>query len=267
MSDIYPSQHYDVHAHVNKHDGRFNWFVDGRNMMPMQLYGMYFTLAVLFVPMISVGQSIMKNREPYCLKYPLFLWNACMSIMSGIGAYYTCSYLVHAIMEWETMNVVCDHETVYTSDIAWYIVVFNATKILEWIDTVFLVLRKKKIIFLHWFHHLVTYLYCYHGTYYSYRSDASGLWFCSMNLFVHAIMYGYYAWVTLGFTFRLNYLITSIQLMQMVIGTTISLMTIQCPDIARNYHGFAFAMTMYMIYGYLFYQIFTQKRITHIKKN
>ena len=60
------------------------------------------------------------------------------------------------------------------------IAAFNGTKCLEWVDTVFLILRKRRVIFLHWFHHLATFLYCWHATIYSWRADSSGLWFAGM---------------------------------------------------------------------------------------
>ena len=41
------------------------------------------------------------------------------------------------------------------------------------VDTVFLVLQKKPVIFLHWFHHVTVLLYCWHAFA---NWTASGLW-------------------------------------------------------------------------------------------
>lgn len=57
------------------------------------------------------------------------------------------------------------------------------------VDTVFLVLRKREVIFLHWFHHVTVLLYCWHAYH---HSVAAGLWFATMNYSVHSIMYLYY---------------------------------------------------------------------------
>jgi hypothetical protein len=59
----------------------------------------------------------------------------------------------------------------------------------ELFDTAFIVLRKKPLIFLHWYHHITVLLYCWHA--YAVRAS-SGLYFIAMNYSVHAIMYFYY---------------------------------------------------------------------------
>ena len=40
---------------------------------------------------------------------------------------------------------------------------FIFSKLPELFDTAFLVLQKKKVIFLHWFHHTTVLLYCWHA--------------------------------------------------------------------------------------------------------
>ncbi len=73
---------------------------------------------------------------------------------------------------------------------------FCLSKIPELLDTVFLVLRKKPVIFLHWYHHIVTLLYCWWG--WSSQTGSGGV-FAYMNLFVHSIMYSYYGVMATGF--------------------------------------------------------------------
>ena len=62
---------------------------------------------------------------------------------------------------------------------------FIYSKVPELFDTVFVVLRKKPLIFLHWYHHVSVLLFCWNS--YSSRSSA-GLFFVVMNYGVHAIM-------------------------------------------------------------------------------
>lgn len=49
-------------------------------------------------------------------------------------------------------------------------------------DTIFVVLRKKPLIFLHWYHHVTVLLYCWHSYY---EQTTYGLYFISMNYTVH----------------------------------------------------------------------------------
>lgn len=51
-------------------------------------------------------------------------------------------------------------------------------------------LRKQKLIFLHWYHHITVLIYCW----YSFSQyTAPARWFVVMNFVVHSIMYTYYA--------------------------------------------------------------------------
>ena len=57
------------------------------------------------------------------------------------------------------------------------------------IDTFFLVIHKKKVLFLHWYHHITVLLYTWYG--YTHASPI-GVHMTAMNYTVHAVMYGYY---------------------------------------------------------------------------
>ena len=101
-----------------------------------------------------------------------------------------------------------------------WVMLFIFSKIPELLDTVFIVLRKKPLIFLHWYHHVSVLLFCWNC--YAVRA-ASGLWFVAMNYSVHALMYGYYCLSTLN---RIPkwfpvWLITLSQITQMIIGTAV----------------------------------------------
>jgi hypothetical protein len=66
-----------------------------------------------------------------------------------------------------------------------WVQLFILSKIPELIDTVFIVQRKRPLIFLHWYHHVTVLLYCWH----SYATEASqALYFVAMNYSVHAVM-------------------------------------------------------------------------------
>lgn len=99
---------------------------------------------------------------------------------------------------------------------------FIFSKIPELLDTAFLVVQQKRIIFLHWFHHCTVLLYCWHAYH---NRVAPGLWFAAMNFMVHSVMYSYYFLMAM----RMNWLatpvapmITTIQILQMAVGSYVT---------------------------------------------
>ena len=102
--------------------------------------------------------------------------------------------------------------------VGFWVMLFIYSKVPELIDTVFIVLRKKPLIFLHWYHHVTVLLYCWHAFA---TTAATGLYFVAMNFSVHAVMYGYYCLQALKMLPKSfpAVLITAAQIAQMFIGT------------------------------------------------
>jgi hypothetical protein len=72
---------------------------------------------------------------------------------------------------------------------AFWALVFTTSKLAEFGDTFFLVVRKRPVIFLHWYHHAMAIFFAY----YNYTNAiAIARWFMAINFAVHSIMYSYY---------------------------------------------------------------------------
>merc|ERR1719361_428119 len=100
-------------------------------------------------------------------------------------------HLLHNIITGEPRDLLCvDPETVYGfGSTGLWITLFMLSKFAELLDTFFIVIHKKPLIFLHWWHHITVLLYCW----VSYTTHhPAGLIFTAMNYAVHAFMYGYY---------------------------------------------------------------------------
>eukprot|EP00906_Rhabdomonas_costata_P003249 RCo004974 len=178
---------------------------------------------VLYLAFIFGGADLMKSRKPLKLKFLFGLWNLGLSIFSLIGLTRTVPVLYAAFQKHGLRYTCCENP------VNWYVngpvglwtFVFIFSKFPELLDTVFLVLQKKPVIFLHWFHHTTVLLYCWHAFI---NRVGPGLWFAAMNYTVHSVMYFYYFMMVVGLKMAkpVAPLITMAQLLQMVVGCYIT---------------------------------------------
>jgi len=173
-------------------------------------------MAVIYASFLFYGQRYMRDRPAFDLRMPLALWSGVLAIFSILGAARSIPELIYTIREYSFHHSMCHPSFLYGVPGFWAIM-FVASKPYELGDTVFIVLRKQKLIFLHWYHHITVMLFawrCYQ------EHLAPGRWYEVMNFTVHAFMYTYYTlralryriprWVQVG--------ITSMQIAQMVVG-------------------------------------------------
>lgn len=94
---------------------------------------------------------------------------------------------------------------------------FVVSKIVELGDTGFIVARKQKLLFLHWYHHVTVLIF---GWFSSMGPLSFGRYIMAMNFFVHSLMYSYYAARILKIRVpkQLAMTITSLQILQMIVG-------------------------------------------------
>merc|ERR1711879_1060575 len=132
---------------------------------------------------------------------------------------------------------------------------FIYSKYFELMDTVFLVLRKKPVGFLHWYHHCSVLLSCWHGFFFE---VPPGLYFVAMNYSVHSIMYFYYFLAAVcRHPPKWAFLVTSLQLAQMAGGIAVTLFSVNrlrfgprhCDGYMPSY---ILSLAIYVSYFYLF---------------
>ncbi|GMH98562.1 hypothetical protein TrVE_jg8440 [Triparma verrucosa] len=207
-------------------------------------------------------------------------WNLLLSVFSIIGAYRCVPYLISHLLEHGFTYTTCHDSTKWflrhdePNPVGFWVTLFIYSKIPELVDTVFLVLQKKPVIFLHWFHHVTVLLYCWHAFA---NWTASGLWFVSMNFTVHSIMYFYYFLAIAGYKSLakpMAPLITTIQLVQMIVGSIVMINVWnvkkdggECFVIPANYKlGLAMYLSYFCLFAVLFYNLYLKEGGKHAKK-
>ena len=61
------------------------------------------------------------------------------------------------------------------------------SKVIEFGDTLLIVLRKKELVLLQHYHHLITMCYCWYGTLHVYSINNTSVWFATVNYVVSAV--------------------------------------------------------------------------------
>ncbi|KAK9539473.1 hypothetical protein VZT92_004577 [Zoarces viviparus] len=219
-----------------------------------------FVFSTVYAALVFGGQHYMKPRPRMKLRRPLILWSLSLAVFSIIGAIRTGSYMLQVLSVGGFRRSVCD-QSFYNGPVTkFWAYAFVLSKAPELGDTAFVVLRKQKLLFLHWYHHITVLLY----SWYSYKDMvAGGGWFMTMNYGVHALMYSYYAARAAGLPVPrpLAVLITSAQIGQMATGLTVSGLVyrwMQHGDCPSRLHNIFWAALMYLSYLLLFSNFFYQ---------
>ena len=108
-----------------------------------------------YIFMVFAGKKLMENRRPYDLKKALFVWNMLLAVFSICAFHRGATETYYVFAQYGFKGTVCIDYPIYNPRMIW-VFLTAYSKIAEFGDTVFLVLRKRPIIFLHWFHHAST---------------------------------------------------------------------------------------------------------------
>merc|ERR1712174_164335 len=169
------------------------------------------------------------------------------------------------------MGTVCAPASWYGNNLSgFFVMLFIYSKVAELFDTVLLLLAKKPVIALQWWHHSTVLLYCWHS--YSCRI-ATGLWFAAMNYSVHSVMYGYFALMSTRYRKLVTpyaIYITLLQLVQMLVGMFVTIKAMMWQDVGAECHvnktNSVLGLTMYASYFLLFFKLFVENYVTQTRR-
>ncbi|XP_071857614.1 very long chain fatty acid elongase 6-like [Bombus fervidus] len=238
-------------------------------------YPYCFCYCLLYIILISAGKCFMFSRPKFELRGMLALWNASLAVFSIFGFLRMGSELYHVLRHYGFQHSICISHMTYDSVLAFWSLLFIISKIVEFGDTVFIVLRKQPLQFLHWYHHITVLLYAW----LCFIEDAPySRWNAVINYFVHSLMYSYYTLKAMQFSLPRWFamLITVLQTLQMVWGCFITIMTynyikddqIDChvkPNNAKI--GLLIYFSYFILFSRFFQQAYLSKNCRKIKES
>lgn len=216
------------------------------------------TISIFYIISVFVGQRLMEKHPKFDLKRSLVAWNFILAAFSFLGSIRILPHFIFVLTHKGIEGSICIQDFAQGVPGCWTYL-FIMSKVAELIDTVFIVVRKQKLIFLHWYHHATVLIYCWFA---SKDLSSSGRWFVIMNYTVHSFMYGYYAFRALRFKIPkwVNIAITSGQISQMVVGLYVNSIAykkkINGEKCHVSYESIYWSFFMYFTYFVLFFNFF-----------
>jgi elongation of very long chain fatty acids protein 6 len=216
---------------------------------------------------VYAGQKYMTKRNPFDLRIPLAVWNLLLAIFSILTTIKVVPYFLYTLFvsgpEYFLTRVpLMTHAQ--GGEVSFWCLAFLFSKYAELADTIFLVLRKKPVPLLHWYHHATVLLLSVQTLA---VSGPTGIIMVSMNSIVHSFMYTYYFLAAvLSRPPGWGRLVTRLQILQMLLGSLMAVSMFIVPKFIPNAHGVfsnnvAIAL-VYLSYLVLFVQFYGRKYST-----
>ena len=237
------------------------WIEFCRNHAEIPVFAI--TLYLMFVFYVP---GFLEHRKALRLKHAFAAWNAALAVFSCIGTMRTAPHLYDALTAKGLDYTLCTPPNQWFRDgpVGLWMALFIYSKIPELLDTCFLVLQKKRVLFLGWFHHTTVLLYCWHAFH---NVIATGLWFATMNYAVHTVMYAYYFATVFArsrpFAKAAAPFITCAQIAQMAVGSAVTarsgFLKLRDQTCHVDPSNIKLGLVMYGVYFVLFTMLFRDK--------
>lgn len=195
--------------------GEFKWKL---GQTPFSHFQIPVIASILYLITLFGLQNYMRERKSYSLKFVSLLHNAFLTLLS------ICMFVgtIHgAYLKYETQGfwagLVCEQDRdPMKGHLFYWSYIFYLSKYYELIDSYLLVLKKKPLLFLHVFHHVIMPFVCWAGLE---GKWAMALWSSALwNSFVHILMYYYYFVSSLGYNPWWKKHLTGLQIFQFMNG-------------------------------------------------
>jgi len=245
---------------------------------PLARVDVMLVVAYGYVGLVALGSLIMRKegREPIRMPKLQTAYNVLQVVLCG---YMSVAAARIAYANGYTLRpcVPFNAENPPMGSLLW---LFYVSKVLDFMDTFFIVLGKKwaQLSFLHVYHHWSIYQIYWLNLMVGYDGDIYLT--VVLNAFIHTVMYGYYLCsaqkgnILGAFAKAVKPFITSMQLIQfcVMIGQAVYLMVSGCTTFPTNITKiyFCYILTMIALFGQFFFASYlsksSQKKKTALKK-
>ncbi|KAL4081326.1 GNS1/SUR4 family-domain-containing protein [Scleroderma yunnanense] len=151
---------------------------------PLSTWPAVMSMTVTYLLVVLGTREIMKDRAPFELTTLFRAHNLFLSVFSLILVVLLGEEVFSTWMKLGSYRVLCAEEA-FTPRIEFYLVMAYLSRYYEFVDTIFLVLRKKPLTFLHVYHHSATVVMAFTQL----NGRATACWVPALlNLGVHAII-------------------------------------------------------------------------------
>ena len=219
----------------------------------------------VYLALLWSGRKWMSTRPAFNLRKSLILWNVGLAVFSMFGTVSVVPNFINVIFVHGLNYSLCNSPVLSDPQLGVWGFLFVFSKVIEFGDTAFIVLRKSPLVFLHWYHHVTVCIYSWYGL--GNSSSAVGDWFAVMNYSIHSLMYSYYALKAAkvyvpGYIARI---ITILQISQMFGGLYVCIVNYKLSEqlgnkvCESNYQVFVFGLAVYGSYAVLFLHFFYKK--------
>ncbi|XP_076313492.1 very long chain fatty acid elongase 4-like isoform X1 [Tachypleus tridentatus] len=230
-------------------------------------------LILLYLSCVWLGPQLMVSRRPFQLKWILVFYNLAVMLLN---LYIGCELLYCAL--YQKYSWLCQlvdtslntHEVRIAKALWWY----YFSKCIEFLDTIFFILRKKnrQLTFLHVYHHSTMFGLWWIGV--KWVPGGSAVPGAMANCFVHVLMYFYYALSAFGPTLK-PYLcwkkyITIIQLAQFTAAMSLGIYAIvtNCPFTRWMEYAFvAYTFSFIILFGDFYRKNYKRAQVASANKD
>ncbi|TPX31393.1 very-long-chain 3-oxoacyl-CoA synthase [Synchytrium microbalum] len=224
------------------------------------------TWGIYFATIITL-KLYMKDRQAFKLSTATALHNAILCLASLFMFVLTALDIYKRTMTLGVSEIFfTTRPETFKGRLVWIMYIYYLSKYQELLDTVILVLKKKPVIFLHWYHHAVIIFMVW--TWLEYKIIYSALGMLA-NTLVHVFMYYYYSVSSMGREVWFKKYLTSGQIIQFIMSFVLSIPYVYYHwTLGQNtsWKPFLFSMSVNGSFLFLFIR-FYQKSYSGSKKS